>query len=119
LLIATGSEVQYAVAAQQTLAAEGISVRVVSMPCVEWFDEQGQAYGDQILPPAVKARVAVEAGIAMPWHRFVGDHGEVISLEHFGASADWQTLYREFGFTGEAVANAARRSLDRAKSIKH
>jgi transketolase len=118
LLIATGSEVQYAVAAQQTLAAEGISARVVSMPCVEWFDEQGEAYCDQILPPAVKARVAVEAGIAMPWHRFVGDHGEVVSLEHFGASADWQTLYREFGFTGEAVANAARRSLDRAKSIK-
>nr|MBA2473337.1 transketolase [Pseudonocardiales bacterium] len=118
LLIATGSEVQYAVAAQQTLAAEGISARVVSMPCVEWFDEQGQAYCDQILPPAVKARVAVEAGIAMPWQRFVGDHGEVVSLEHFGASADWQTLYREFGFTGEAVANAARRSLDRAKRIK-
>jgi transketolase len=118
LLIATGSEVQYAVAAQQTLAAEGISARVVSMPCVEWFDEQGQAYSDQILPPTVKARVAVEAGIAMPWHRFVGDLGEVISLEHFGASADWQTLYREFGFTGEAVANAARRSLDRAKRIK-
>jgi transketolase len=118
LLIATGSEVQYAVTAQQTLAAEGISARVVSMPCVEWFDEQGQAYCDQILPPAVKARVAVEAGVAMPWQRFVGDHGEVVSLEHFGASADWQTLYREFGFTGEAVANAARRSLDRAKSIK-
>ncbi len=118
LLIATGSEVEYAVAAQQTLAAEGISARVVSMPCVEWFDEQGQAYCDQILPPAVKARVAVEAGIAMPWQRFVGDHGEVVSLEHFGASADWQTLYREFGFTGEAVANAARRSLDRAKRIK-
>jgi transketolase len=118
LLIGTGSEVQYAVAAQQTLAAEGISARVVSMPCVEWFDEQGEAYCDQILPPAVKARVAVEAGIAMPWHRFVGDHGEVISLEHYGASADWQTLYREFGFTGEAVANAARRSLDRAKRIK-
>ncbi len=118
LLIATGSEVQYAVAAQQTLAAEGISARVVSMPCVEWFDEQGEAYCDQILPPAVKARVAVEAGIAMPWQRFVGDHGEVVSLEHFGASADWQTLYREFGFTGEAVVNAARRSLDRAKRIK-
>ena len=118
LLIATGSEVQYAVAAQQTLAAEGISARVVSMPCVEWFDEQGEAYCDQILPPAVKARVAVEAGVAMPWHRFVGDNGEVVSLEHFGASADWQTLYREFGFTGEAVANAARRSLDRAKRIK-
>ncbi|PZS14980.1 MAG: transketolase [Pseudonocardiales bacterium] len=115
LLIATGSEVQYAVSAQQTLAAEGISARVVSMPCVEWFDEQGQAYSDQILPPTVKARVAVEAGIAMPWQRFAGDHGEVVSLEHFGASADWQTLYREFGFTGEAVATAARRSLERTK----
>jgi transketolase len=119
LLIATGSEVQFAVAAQQTLAAEGIKARVVSMPCVEWFDAQGQAYYDQILPPSVKARVAVEAGIAMPWHRFVGDHGEVVSLEHFGASADWQTLYREFGFTGEAVADAARRSLERVKRIKH
>ncbi|MDQ2791311.1 MAG: transketolase [Actinomycetota bacterium] len=118
LLIATGSEVQYAVSAQQTLAAEGISARVVSMPCVEWFDEQGQAYSDQILPPTVKARVAVEAGIAMPWQRFAGDHGEVVSLEHFGASADWQTLYREFGFTGEAVATAARRSLERTKRNK-
>ncbi|MDQ2881300.1 MAG: transketolase [Actinomycetota bacterium] len=118
LLIATGSEVQYAVAAQQTLAAEGISSRVVSMPCVEWFDDQGQAYSDQILPPTVKARVAVEAGIAMPWQRFVGDHGEVVSLEHFGASADWQTLYREFGFTGEAVATAARRSLEHTKRNK-
>jgi transketolase len=119
LLIATGSEVQFAVAAQQTLAAEGIRTRVVSMPCMEWFDDQGEAYHDQILPPSVKARVAVEAGIAMPWHRFVGDHGEVISLEHFGASADWQTLYREFGFTGDAVADAARRSLDRVTRIKH
>jgi transketolase len=115
LLIATGSEVQLAVAAQQILAGEGIGTRVVSMPCVEWFDEQEQSYRDQILPPAVKARVAVEAGVAMPWHRFVGDHGEVISLEHFGASADWQTLFREFGFTGEAVAGAARRSLSRVK----
>jgi transketolase len=115
LLIATGSEVQYAVAAQQTLAAEGIGTRVVSMPCVEWFDEQEQAYRDQVLPPTVKARVAVEAGVAMPWYRFVGDHGEVVSLEHFGASADWQTLFREFGFTGEAVADAARRSLGHIK----
>ena len=113
LLIATGSEVQFAVAAQRTLAAEGIKARVVSMPCVEWFDEQGDAYRDQILPPSVKARVAIEAGVAMPWYRFVGDHGKVISLEHFGASADWQTLYREFGFTGEAVAAAARRILGR------
>jgi transketolase len=116
LLIATGSEVQLAVAAQQMLAAEGIGSRVVSIPCVEWFDEQEQAYRDQILPPSVRARVAVEAGVAMPWHRFVGDHGEVVSLEHFGASADWQTLYREFGLTGEAVADAARRSLGRIKS---
>ncbi|MGH3908165.1 MAG: transketolase [Pseudonocardiaceae bacterium] len=113
LLIGTGSEVQYAVAAQEALATEGIRARVVSMPCVEWFDAQDQAYRDQVLPPAVKARVAVEAGVAMPWHRFVGDHGEVVSLEHFGASADWQTLFREFGFTGEAVADAARRSLAR------
>jgi transketolase len=113
LLIATGSEVQFAVAAQPMLAEEGISTRVVSMPCVEWFDEQEQSYRDQVLPPTVKARVAVEAGIAMPWHRFVGDHGEVVSLEHFGASADWQTLFREFGFTAETVADAARRTLGR------
>jgi len=113
LLIATGSEVQFALAAQQMLAAEGTGSRVVSMPCVEWFDEQEHSYHDQILPPTVRARVAVEAGVAMPWHRFVGDHGEVVSLEHFGASADWQTLYREFGFTGEAVADAARRTLGR------
>ncbi|MGH3775010.1 MAG: transketolase [Pseudonocardiaceae bacterium] len=113
LLIATGSEVQFAVAARQTLAAEGIGARVVSMPCVEWFDAQDQAYRDRVLPPMVKARVAVEAGIAMPWQRFVGDHGEVVSLEHFGASADWQTLFREFGFTAEAVTDAARRTLGR------
>jgi transketolase len=113
LLIATGSEVQLAVAAQEILAGEGIGARVVSMPCVEWFDEQEQAYRDQILPPAVTARVAVEAGVAMPWHRFVGDRGEVVSLEHYGASADWKTLFREFGFTPEAVADAARRSLAR------
>ena len=111
LLIGTGSEVQFAVGAQETLAGEGIAARVVSMPCVEWFDAQDQAYRDQVLPPTVKARVAVEAGIAMPWYRFVGDHGEVVSLEHFGASADWQTLYREFGFTAAAVVDAAHRSL--------
>jgi transketolase len=87
------------------------------MPCVEWFDEQEQGYRDRVLPPTVKARVAVEAGIAMPWYRFVGDHGEIVSLEHFGASADWQTLFREFGFTAEAVADAARRSLERVKRM--
>ncbi|SFC81219.1 transketolase [Streptomyces aidingensis] len=111
LLIGTGSEVQLAVAAREALQAEGIPTRVVSMPCVEWFTEQDQAYRDAVLPPAVRARVAVEAGIAQPWHRWVGDAGKVISLERFGASADYQTLYREFGITADAVADAARESL--------
>jgi transketolase len=117
ILIATGSEVSIALDAREQLAGEGISARVVSMPCVEWFDEQEQGYRDRVLPPTVKARVAIEAGIAMPWYRFVGDRGEIVSLEHFGASADWQTLFREFGFTAEAVAGAARRSLERVKRM--
>jgi transketolase len=116
VLIATGSEVQIAVEARNTLEAEGVSASVVSMPCVEWFDKQDQAYRDAVIPPTVKARVAVEAGVAQSWHRFVGDRGEVVSIEHFGASADYQTLYREFGFTAEAVVAAARRSLDNAKN---
>ena len=81
------------------------------MPAVEWFDAQDQAYRDSVLPPAVRARVAVEAGVAQPWHRFTGDAGEVVSIEHFGASADYKTLFREFGFTPEAVVTAARNSL--------
>lgn len=81
------------------------------MPCVEWFEEQDQAYKDSVLPPSVKARVAVEAGIGLTWYRYVGDAGRIISLEHFGASADAKVLFREFGFTGEAVAAAARESL--------
>ncbi|MGZ4517197.1 MAG: transketolase, partial [Mycobacteriaceae bacterium] len=97
VLIGTGSELQIAVAARETLEAQGIGTRVVSMPCVEWFDAQEQNYRDSVIPPAVKARVAVEAGIAMPWHRLVGTDGEVVSIEHFGASADHQTLFREFG----------------------
>ncbi|MPZ97651.1 MAG: transketolase, partial [Propionibacteriales bacterium] len=113
VLIATGSEVQFAVGAREALAAEGIGARVVSMPCVEWFDAQDQSYRDQVIPPHVPARVAVEAGVAQPWHRFVGDRGEVVSLEHFGASADYQTLFREFGFTAESVTDAARRTLAR------
>ena len=111
ILIGTGSELQLAVEAREALQAEGIPTRVVSMPSVEWFDEQDQAYRDSVLPPAVRARVAVEAGIALTWHRFVGDKGRVVSLEHFGASADYKTLYREFGITAEAVAAAARESL--------
>jgi len=117
LLVATGSEVQLAVAAREVLEADGIGTRVVSMPCVEWFDAQDEAYREQVLPPIVKARVVVEAGIAQPWHRFAGDHGEIISIEHFGASADYQTLFREFGFTHEAVVAAAQRSLKKVEPI--
>ena len=111
ILIGTGSEVQLAVAAREALEASGVPTRVVSMPCVEWFDAQDAGYRESVLPPAVKARVSVEAGIAQSWYRFVGDHGRTVSLEHYGASADAKTLFREFGITAEAVEAAARASL--------
>ncbi|MFI1399755.1 transketolase [Streptomyces sp. NPDC020681] len=114
VLIGTGSEVQLAVAAREQLQAEGVPTRVVSMPSVEWFLEQDQGYRDSVLPPAVKARVAVEAGIGLTWHRFVGEAGRIVSLEHFGASADGKVLFREFGFTAEAVVAAARESIEAA-----
>jgi transketolase len=117
VLIATGSELQMAVEARKILEADGVATRVVSMPSVEWFDAQDQAYRDEVIPPSTRARVAVEAGIAQPWHRFVGDAGEIVSIEHFGASADYQTLFREFGFTSEAVVSAARRSLKRLEGL--
>ncbi|MER6875912.1 transketolase C-terminal domain-containing protein, partial [Amycolatopsis sp. NPDC000673] len=116
VLIATGSEVQLAVEARKTLEADGVPTSVVSMPCVEWFDAQDQDYKDAVLPPSVKARVSVEAGIAMPWQRFTGDAGENVSIEHYGASADAATLFREFGFTAEAVVDAARRSIANTKN---
>ena len=106
------SELQLAVEAWKLLEADGVATRVVSMPSVELFDAQEQAYRDSVLPPSVKARVTVEAGVAQPWYRFAGDHGEIISIEHYGASADYQTLFREFGFTPEAVVAAAERSLE-------
>ncbi|WP_369257636.1 transketolase [Streptomyces sp. R35] len=115
ILIGTGSEVHVAVEAREQLQAAGVPTRVVSMPCVEWFDEQDQAYRDSVLPPSVKARVSVEAGIGLTWHRFVGDAGRIVSLEHFGASADGKVLFREFGFTAENVANAARESIAAAQ----
>jgi transketolase len=115
ILIATGSEVQLAVAAREQLEAEGVGTRVVSMPSVEWFEEQDQGYRDSVLPPSVKARVAVEAGIGLTWHRFVGDAGRIVSLEHFGASADGKVLFHEFGFTAENVASAARESIAAAQ----
>ncbi|MGW0615715.1 transaldolase [Streptomyces sp. NPDC002788] len=111
VLIATGSEVHLAVAAREQLQAEGIRTRVVSMPSVEWFEEQDREYRDSVLPPSVKARVAVEAGVGLTWHKYVGDAGRIVSLEHFGASADGKVLFREFGFTAEAVAAAARETL--------
>jgi transketolase len=115
VLIGTGSEVQYAVDAAKLLKEQGIAARVVSMPCVEWFESQDQSYRDQIIPPTVKARVSVEAGIAMSWHKLVGDAGETVSLEHFGESADAATLFKEYGFTAEAVAAAAQRSITTVK----
>ncbi|MFD6175567.1 MULTISPECIES: transketolase [unclassified Isoptericola] len=111
ILVGTGSEVQLAVQAREQLAAEGVAARVVSMPSREWFDKQDAAYRESVLPAAVKARVSVEAGIAQGWRDVVGDAGRSVSLEHYGASADYQTLYREFGITAEAVAAAARESL--------
>jgi transketolase len=116
IVIATGSEVQVAVAARELLEAEGIGTRVVSMPSVEWFEEQPREYRERVLPPAVKARVAVEAGIGLTWYRYVGDAGRIVSLEHFGASADATTLFAEFGFTPENVAAAARESLAAARA---
>jgi transketolase len=118
VIIATGSELQLAVEARKILEADGVATRVVSMPSVEWFDAQDQSYRDQVIPPSVRARVSVEAGVAQPWYRFVGDAGETVSIEHFGASADYQTLFREFGFTTEAVVEAARRSLQRVEESK-
>jgi transketolase len=112
ILIATGSELQIAVEARSVLEGEGVPTRVVSMPCIEWYEEQDAAYRESVLPAAVKARVSVEAGIAQPWYRYTGDAGECVSIEHFGASADYQTLFREFGFTTDNVVAAARKALD-------
>ena len=116
VLVATGSEVSVALAARETLERGGTRTRVVSMPCREWFEEQPRSYQDKVLPPGVRARVSVEAGVAMGWHDIVGDSGRCVSLEHFGASADGATLFREFGFTPEAVVKAAKDSLKAARS---
>jgi transketolase len=115
ILLATGSEVAIAVEAREQLAAEGVAARVVSMPCREWFDAQDASYRDMVLLPEVKARVAVEAGVAQGWHDVVGDSGRVVSLEHFGASAQYQELYEKFGLTPAAVVSAAKESIDAAR----
>jgi transketolase len=96
--------------------ARAVAARVVSMPCVEWFAEQDDSYQQEVLPTRVRARVSVEAGIALGWRGFVGDAGECVGLEHFGESADYQTLYREFGITAEHVVTAAKASLARVRA---
>jgi transketolase len=114
IIMASGSELQLAVGARDILQADGIATRVVSFPSHEWFDEQDRAYQESVLPSAVRARVSVEAGVAMSWYRYLGDAGRAVSLEHFGASADYATLYREFGITVDAVVTAARQSISQA-----
>jgi len=111
ILVATGSEVQLAVKAREMLAADQIHARVVSMPCREWFEQQDQAYRDSVIPPQLRARVSVEAGIAMGWRDVVGDAGRIVSIEHYGASADFATLFDKFGITAEAVVAAAHESI--------
>jgi transketolase len=116
ILIGTGSEVQIAVAARELLAATGISARVVSMPCTEWFTEQDASYQEEVLPAAMRARVSVEAGITPPWKIFVGDAGESIGVDHYGASAAAAVIYEKFGITAEAVAAAAKSSIAKARA---
>ena len=115
ILIATGSEVQLAVAAAKELEAAGTATRVVSAPCLEWFDEQDDAYRESVLPSEVQARVSIEAGIAMPWHKYTGSFGRTISIEHYGASAPAGELFEKFGFTPAAIVEAAQESLAAAK----
>ncbi|SEG65139.1 transketolase [Thermomonospora echinospora] len=114
ILIATGSEVSIALEARRVLEAEGTPTRVVSMPCVEWFEAQDESYRHHVLPHSVRARVSVEAGIGLGWRAYVGDAGETVSLEHFGASADYKTLFQQFGFTPDRVVAAAHASLIKA-----
>jgi transketolase len=117
ILIATGSEVEIALAAADLLEPDGIAARVVSMPCEDHFAEQPAEYRDEVLPPSVRARVSVEAAATFGWHRWIGDLGEAIGMHSFGASAVAEDLYPYFGITAEHVAEAARTSLKRAQSI--
>ena len=109
---------QIAVAARETLEAAGVATRVVSAPSLEWFAEQDEDYRESVLPSSVRARVSVEAGIALSWHKLVGDAGRSVSIEHYGASADAETLFREFGFTPEAVVAAAHESIAAAAATR-
>ncbi|SDE63376.1 transketolase [Blastococcus fimeti] len=116
ILMGTGSEVQIAVAARERLEADGVPTRVVSVPCVEWFADQDEAYKNEVFPPSVRARVSIEAGVPMGWREFVGDAGRIVGLTHYGASASFSVLYEKFGLTDEAVVAAARESIAAAAS---
>jgi len=111
ILMATGSEVSLAVESAQALEESGIATRVVSIPCFEWFNQQSQTYKDEVLPPSVKARVSIEAGISQGWREYVGDAGACVSLEHYGASAGANVLFKEFGFTVDNVVATAKKVL--------
>ncbi|CAB5076153.1 unannotated protein [freshwater metagenome] len=111
ILIATGSEVSLAMSAQEILEAEGVPTRVVSAPCLEWFAEQSPDYRETVIPASVPTRVSIEAGIAMGWRDLVGDKGSSISIEHFGASASASVLFKEFGFTAQAIVSEVKRLL--------
>ena len=113
ILIGTGSEVEIALAAGKTLAAEGVRIRVVSLPSWELFDGEPQEWRDRVLPPELRARVAIEAGLRLGWEHYVGLEGEIVGIDHFGASAPSTELYRQFGITAEAAATAVRRLLGR------
>jgi transketolase len=117
ILIGTGSEVQHCLAAQERLEAQGTPTRVVSMPCQEWFYAQPVAYQQEVLPRGVKARVTVEAGIRMSWDRILGDDGEPVSIEHYGASAPAKILFEQFGFTADNVVAKANAALAKVGEI--
>ena len=116
VLIATGSEVSLAIAAREKLISEGIKVRLVSAPCLEWFMEQSEDYRNEVLPKSIKARVSIEAGVAQPWYRFIGDSGIAISVEKFGASASGDIMFREYGFTVENIINAVKESIKKSNA---
>ena len=116
VLIATGSEVSLAIAAREKLISEGIKVRLVSAPCLEWFMEQSEDYRNEVLPKSIKARVSIEAGVAQPWYRFIGDSGIAISVEKFGASASGDIMFREYGFTVENIVNAVKESIKKSNA---
>ncbi|MEO9198416.1 MAG: transketolase [Antricoccus sp.] len=116
ILIGTGSELHLAVAAAEQLSTEGIQARVVSMPCIEWYHAQSMEYRDMVLPAQIRARVSVEAGVAQSWYQLIGDAGRAISIEHFGASASAEVLFKEFGFTVAKIIEAAKDSIAATKS---